>query len=181
MTAFTTTAATLIAAYHHRALGRGRAALLESSAIADLEAALSAFGHVEMPYECGRTRLALVHALAGHDTETAVADARAALTCFEELGATRDADAAAAALRALGVRSPRTGTKGLGLLTKRELEILSLLGDGLANPDIAARLYISRRTVEHHVASILSKLGLRGRTEAATYAVRRRERSPAAE
>jgi DNA-binding CsgD family transcriptional regulator len=179
--AFTTTAATLIAAYHHRALGRGRAALGESSAIADLEAALSAFGHVEMPYECGRTRLALVHVLAGHDTETAVADARAALTCFEELGATRDADATAATLRALGVRSPRTGTKGLGLLTKRELEILSLLGDGLANPDIAARLYISRRTVEHHVASILSKLGLRGRAEAATYAVRRRERSPAAE
>jgi DNA-binding CsgD family transcriptional regulator len=169
-------AATVVAAYHRRALGRGRAALGEPSAIADLEAALSAFGRVDMPYECGRTRLTLVQANAGHDKETAVVDARAALACFEDLGATRDADAAAAALRALGVRSPRTGPKGLGLLTKRELEILSLLGDGLANPDIAARLYISRKTVEHHVASILSKLGLSGRAEAATYAVRHLER-----
>jgi DNA-binding CsgD family transcriptional regulator len=169
-------AATVVAAYHRRALGRGRAALGERSAIADLEAALSAFGRVDMSYECGRTRLTLVQANAGHDKETAVVDARAALACFEDLGATRDADAAAAALRALGVRSPRTGPKGLGLLTKRELEILSLLGDGLANPDIAARLYISRKTVEHHVASILSKLGLSGRAEAATYAVRHLER-----
>jgi DNA-binding CsgD family transcriptional regulator len=179
--AFPRTAATLITAYHRRALGRGRAALGERSAIADLEAALSAFGRVDMPYECGRTRLALVHVIAGHDKETAVADARAALTCFEELGATRDADAAAAALRALGVRSPRTGPKGLGLLTKRELEILGLLGDGLANPHIAARLYISRKTVEHHVASILSKLGLSGRAEAATYAVRHLEGRPTSE
>ena len=113
--------------------------------------------------------------------KTAVADARAAFRCFEELGAARDADGAAAFLRSLGVRSPCTGPKGLGLLTKRELEVLTLLGDGLANRDIAERLYISRKTVEHHVASILSKLGLSGRAEAAAYAVRQLERSPASE
>jgi DNA-binding NarL/FixJ family response regulator len=67
------------------------------------------------------------------------------------------------------------------LLTKRELEILGLLGDGLANPHIAACLYISRKTVEHHVASILSKLGLSGRAEAATYAVRHLEGRPTSE
>jgi ATP/maltotriose-dependent transcriptional regulator MalT len=173
--------ATLFAAYQRRALGRGMAALGERSAIEDLEAALSAFGLLDMPYECGRTRLLLAQVLAEDDRETAVADARAALMCFEQLGAARDADAAAAVLRSLGVRSPRTGPKGLGLLSKRELEILTLLGDGLANRDIAERLYISRKTVEHHVASILSKLGLSGRAEATAYAVRHLEGSPASE
>jgi DNA-binding CsgD family transcriptional regulator len=174
--------ATLVDAYHRRALGRGNAAVGRESAPEDLEAALSAFGSLEMPYECGRTRLLLAQVLAGADTDTAVADARAALTRFDQLGAARDADAAAAVLRSLGVRSPRTGPKGLGLLTKREREVLALLGDGLANRAIAERLYISRKTVEHHVASILAKLGVRGRAEAAAYAVRHLEqRSSASE
>jgi DNA-binding CsgD family transcriptional regulator len=173
--------AALVAAYHRRALGRGMAALGDGSAIEHLEAALGAFGSVGVPYESGRTRMLLADVLAGQDRETAVAEARAALTCFEQLGAGRDADAAAAILRALGVRSPRTGSKGVGLLTNREVEVLMLLGDGLANRDIAQRLYISRKTVEHHVASILSKLGLGGRAEAAAYAVRHLARSSASE
>jgi DNA-binding CsgD family transcriptional regulator len=162
-----------VVARGERGLGR---ALLErhdrASGIAHLERALGAFGRLEMPLEFGRTRLLLAGALAGSERETAIAEARAALASFEELGAARDADAAAALLRSLGVKAARSGPKGTDVLTKRELEVLALLGEGLSNPKIAERLFISRKTVEHHVASVLSKLELSGRGEAAAYAVR---------
>ena len=137
-----------------------------------LERALAAFGRLEMPLDVGRTRLLLARALAAGDPETAIAEARSAQACFEGLGAARDADAAAGFLREQGVKAARAGPKGVGVLTKRELDVLGLLGEGLSNPDIAERLFISRKTVEHHVASVLSKLDLRGRGEAAAYAVR---------
>jgi NarL family two-component system response regulator LiaR len=57
-------------------------------------------------------------------------------------------------------------------LSDRELEVLRLIADGLANADIAARLYVSEKTVKSHVGNILSKLHLADRTQAAVYAWR---------
>ncbi len=93
------------------------------------------------------------------------------ITGFERLKALRHADAAGALLRSLGAPI-RIGPKGIGGLTKREAEVLQLIGAGLSNAEIGDRLYISRKTAEHHVGNVLAKLGLRNRAEAAAYATR---------
>jgi DNA-binding CsgD family transcriptional regulator len=107
--------------------------------------------------------------------EVAIAEARAALGGFERLGAAGDADSAAVFLRSLGVKAPRAGPRGIGVLTKRESEVLRLLGEGLSNREMAERMFITRKTVENHVARVLAKLELRSRGEAAAYAVRNLE------
>lgn len=166
----TTTDSGLIAARAARLCGRTLLAQGEChAAVARLAAAQTWFGLLEMPLEVARTRMQLAQAMATYDPAPAVAEARVALAVFEDLGAAADADAAAAWLRAAGATAARVGPRGLGLLTRRERDVLAALAEGLPNPEIAARLYISRRTVEHHVASILSKLGVRNRTEAAAY------------
>jgi DNA-binding NarL/FixJ family response regulator len=126
--------------------------------------------------EVGRTRHLLAVALGATDRETAISEALAALATFEELGAARDADAVAALLRSHGVRGARRGARAIGRLSRRELEVLSLLGEGRSNAEIAESLFITRKTAEHHVAAVLSKLGLSSRGEAAAYAVRYLER-----
>lgn len=60
----------------------------------------------------------------------------------------------------------------LQALTEREREVLALLGQGLSNKEIAARLYLSVRTVEGHLANTYGKLGVHSRTEAAVFATR---------
>ena len=100
-----------------------------------------------------------------------MSEARAALEAFEQLQAARQVDAAAAVLRRLGVRTAAPKSAG-GLLSKREVEVLDLIGHGLSNPEISERLFISRKTVEHHVGNILSKLGLRTRGQAAAFVAR---------
>jgi len=57
------------------------------------------------------------------------------------------------------------------LLSERELEVLGLIAKGLTNQDIASQLFISERTVRNHVGSILNKLNLENRTQAALYAI----------
>jgi DNA-binding CsgD family transcriptional regulator len=66
----------------------------------------------------------------------------------------------------------RRRPNALGNLTTREREILALLGEGLSNREIAARLFITPKTVEHHVGHVLTKLDLKRRGEAAAFAVR---------
>ncbi|HET8757569.1 MAG TPA: helix-turn-helix transcriptional regulator, partial [Solirubrobacteraceae bacterium] len=140
------------------------------ASVAALERALAAFARLGLPWDAARTHLLL--ARAARDRETAVAESRAALDAFERLGAARAADAAAAFLRELGVTAARRGPRHAGVLTRREQEVLALLAEGLSNRELAERLFLTRKTVEHHVRSVLRKLGLRSRAEAAAYAVR---------
>jgi DNA-binding CsgD family transcriptional regulator len=161
-----------IAARAARAAARVSAARGEAgAAIGQLEAALERFSRLDLPLETARARLELARALAIAHPALAVDEAQRALAVFDRLGAAADADAAAALLRSLGATG-RTGPKHVGLLTKREQEVLRLIGLGLSNPEIARRLVISRKTAAHHVSSVLAKLDLRNRAEAVAYATR---------
>jgi ATP/maltotriose-dependent transcriptional regulator MalT len=155
--------------------GTVRAARGDQQARADFQAALELFSGLGLALEAAQARVALARSLASYAPAAAVEEARHALDTFERLGATRDADEAAAALRQLGAPG-RASPKGHGPLTKRETEVLSLVAEGCSNAEIAQRLVISRRTAEHHVARILAKLGLRSRAEVAAYALREQAR-----
>jgi DNA-binding CsgD family transcriptional regulator/tetratricopeptide (TPR) repeat protein len=114
-------------------------------------------------------------ALADADEEEPL---RRALDALARLGARPAADRVARRLRELGVRRlprrPRRATAANPAgLTARELEVLALLGGDLRNADIAARLHIAEKTVDHHVSAILAKLGVRSRREAAQVAAER--------
>jgi DNA-binding NarL/FixJ family response regulator len=82
-------------------------------------------------------------------------------------------DPAVTRLLAQRLRQKKTQPGPIEPLTERELEVLSLLGRGSSNKDIAAALLITERTARTHVSNILGKLGLSSRTQAALYAVER--------
>ncbi len=160
------------------ALARGRLCVArnEREAAACLREALATFKGASAPVQVAHARLDLARALAGENRDVAVSEASLALDAYIGLGARRDADAAAAFLRSLGVHTaagPRTGED----LTEREAQVLDLLSAGLSNPEIAERLYLSRKTVEHHVSRVLMKLGVRNRAEAVSYMARSRHES----
>lgn len=75
-------------------------------------------------------------------------------------------------LPAVAPDAPSLGSAAAGNLTERELQVLRLVADGLANKAIAARLGITDHTVKYHLNSVLSKLGAQNRTEAVTIATR---------
>jgi len=142
-----------------------------ASAKQRLEAAIAAYDELGMPLDAARARLTLAETLRASEREVAVHEAGVALAVFDDAGAVGMADRAAALLRDLGGPA-RTGPKAVGLLSRRETEVLTLLAEGLTNAEIAARLFISTKTAEHHVSSILMKLHLRGRAEATAFALR---------
>ena len=113
-------------------------------------------------------------ALIGADEPDALLEA---LALLDDLGAAPVAARVRARLRQLGARhiprGPRPSTRANPAgLSDRELEVLDLVAEGLSNPEIAERLVLSARTVEHHVAAARRKLGASSRDEAAREARR---------
>ncbi|HEV2256944.1 MAG TPA: LuxR C-terminal-related transcriptional regulator [Streptosporangiaceae bacterium] len=108
-----------------------------------------------------QARDAIVGALAGYELMEARWDVGRAETLLRTFGGRR------------GVRGPRRRPKaGWDSLTEAERVVAGLVAEGLSNPAVAARLYLSRRTVQGHVSSILGKLGITSRVELATMVMR---------
>jgi DNA-binding CsgD family transcriptional regulator/tetratricopeptide (TPR) repeat protein len=102
---------------------------------------------------------------------------RAALVLFERLGAAPMAARVRRVLRAGGVRDVPRGAQQRNRqnpagMTMRQLKVLALVAEGRRNADIARLLFVSEKTVDHHVSAILAKLGVRTRGEAAATAAR---------
>jgi len=118
-----------------------------------------------------RTSLALVKAGEG-DTAGAETILRHAAAIAEATGATTERAHIDQLLRQLGIRTWRRGARAtptgdLSALSDREREIANLIAGGATNPDIARTLFLSRKTVERHVSSILAKLEVKNRAQVA--------------
>jgi len=101
-----------------------------------------------------------------------------ALTIYEQLDAGRDLARAEAVLRAAGIRRGRRGPRGRpksgwASLTPAERAVAGLVADGLTNPQIGARLYISGRTVQTHLVHVFAKLDIASRAQLAAQVARR--------
>ncbi|HET7600354.1 MAG TPA: LuxR C-terminal-related transcriptional regulator [Gemmatimonadales bacterium] len=141
-----------------------------------LEDAATTFERNRTPFEAAASRLRLARALAALGRRDAARrEAEAALVAFQHLGAALEADRAArtiAELDAAAAAAGGTRTKPRTSLTRRELDVLRLVADGLSDRETAERLGLSEHTVHRHVANILTKLGLKSRTAAVAYAAR---------
>ncbi len=145
------------------------AALLASgdagAAVVELRRAMVAWQSLEAPYESARSRVLLALALTGlGDSESATGELTAALRAFHEIGA---APAAREVERLLAPTHPAG-------LTAREVEVLRLVARGSSNPEIAATLVLSEKTVARHLSNIFAKLDVGTRTAAAAFAFENR-------
>ena len=138
------------------------------SARADYERAAHCYHDGGQPYEEAHARLRLARLLeAGGLQARALAEGRAALDCFRQLGADRDREAAERFLDSM-IERPNAA----GPLSRRETDVLRLVAAGRTNKQIAEQLVISEHTVHRHVANILRKLDEPTRAAAAAHAAR---------
>jgi DNA-binding CsgD family transcriptional regulator len=160
----------LATSWRCRALLESAAGNLESAQAA-AEQALVEHERLPFPFELGRTLLVLGQLRRRRRARRAAREAlESARGIFEGLGAPLWAAKCEAEIRRLGVRRARDE------LTENELRVAELAAQGLTNPEIAAQLFISRRTVEANLARAYRKLGIRSRAElGATMAARERQ------
>jgi len=105
-------------------------------------------------------------------------DKRKAITIVHGLGANAVYEKMKLEMRASGIKSVPRGIRKTtrcnpAFLTGRELDVLQLLKEGLQNKEVAAQLFISAKTVDHHISSILFKLDVNSRIKAVTEALRK--------
>ena len=134
-------------------------------------------GDVRAAAEFWRARGCRYDAALALATSDAEDDLRESLRELQRLGARPAAAIVARRLRERGARGvqlgPRAATRANPAgLTARQLDVLALLTEGDRNADIAAKLFLSEKTVDHHVSAILRKLGVRTRGQAAAEAAR---------
>ncbi len=111
-------------------------------------------------------------ALTGDDQEETLSALEEASRRSCAIGASNVTAAVARRMRELGVRTWRRGSATGGELSEREQEIARLLTTGASNPEIAATVFLSRKTVERHVSNILAKYDVRNRAELAAVLAR---------
>lgn len=157
--------------WHLEVRGHVAHAAGEASAAALFEEAQEAGRGLGRLLDAVWSTIDLAAAIAPTDRSRAVALLRAAADDAERLGAVTERREAVKRLRRLGVRTwrrgPTTHPDTLGSLTDREREVAQMVAAGSSNPEIAGALFLSRKTVERHISNILSKIGLRNRTELA--------------
>jgi len=122
---------------------------------------------------------------AGEDRRRAVTVLRDAERDLDAFGSVRVRDEARRALRRLGARAEArgpaaAGEAGVQALSRRENEVCALIVDRLTNREIAARLFLSEKTVESHVRNVFFKLGASSRVEVARIVERARSEPAAA-
>lgn len=132
----------------------------------DFEQALSLHEQVPQPFERARTELCFGERLRRARRRSHARDQlRAALASFERLGAVPWAEKARRELAASGERLERAASRGRDQLTPAELQVALAVATGASNQEVAAALFVSRRTVEAHLNRIYRKLAIRSRSE----------------
>jgi len=144
----------------------------DPAGIAEIEAVLAERDRLGLAGALLWTRLDLAGALIGSDKRRAAEEFRKAGDEAAAARAATEQHLAELGLRRLGVHTwrrgqARAGENAMDRLSEREREIATLIGAGHSNPEIAGRLFLSRKTVERHVSNILARTGARNRTELA--------------